>query len=48
MPDAINCAVMNSAVKRFIHRNLELPLFKRLLNKHHIDLAGKSMADADC
>ena len=39
---------MNNPVRRWLQRNIELKMFKRLLEDNHVDLHGKSIVDAGC
>ncbi|MBN2499047.1 MAG: class I SAM-dependent methyltransferase [Deltaproteobacteria bacterium] len=39
---------LNNALRRFVQRRFELPIFQRLLEAHGIDLRGKVIVDAGC
>ena len=39
---------MNNPLRRFIQKHVEFRVFKKLLDKCHLDVAGKDILDAGC
>jgi methylase of polypeptide subunit release factors len=42
----IEFMAMNNPLKRWLQKHVEFRLFRRHLEKHHIDLTGKAILDA--
>jgi ubiquinone/menaquinone biosynthesis C-methylase UbiE len=40
--------MMNNPVRRWFQRSVEFPIFLRMLNRHCIDLTGKTIMDIGC
>jgi hypothetical protein len=44
----IEFLAMNNPLKRWLQKHVEFRVFRRHLEKHHIDLTGKAILDAGC
>lgn len=44
----IKFLAMNNPLKRWLQKHVEFRVFRRHLEKHHVDLTGKAILDAGC